>query len=178
MGKSGFTIIEVFQGHYDSNENWLTASGGIGATANVTESGGEINSVTPNALGSGFTSPPTVTISGGGGVGAIVKGVITNGQVTSYVIVDGGVGFTSPTATVTGGAFSLPADYPDNIMAFLHLDFNLIIDTVVKIIKNGEAYSINNDETIVGVAFRSFPIIAGDTFQIRDNPNTLNLLSN
>jgi len=81
----------------------------------------------------------------------VVKGVITNGQVTSYVIVDGGVGYTSPTAVVTGGAFSLPIDYPDNIMTFLHLDFNLTDLTVVTIIKNGISYPINNDQDIVGV---------------------------
>jgi len=170
MGKSGFTIIESFEGVIEATFDWLTDGGGTGATAIVTESGGVITDVQPNALGSGFTFPPTIVLSEAGvnGKGAIIKGVITNGQVTSYVIVSGGLSFTGPvTAAVTGGGFALPDNFPDELLTFLHLDFNLIIDGTVSIFKNGIPYPINNDQDIIGVAFRSLPIRKGDVFQIR-----------
>lgn len=63
--------------------------------------------------------------------------------------------------------FSLPDDYPDQLMTFLHLNFNLSEPTIVSIIKNGTSYPLNNNETIVGVAFRSLPIEKGDVYNIQ-----------
>jgi len=55
--------------------------------------------------GSGYTSPPTITISGGGGTGAKATSAYnTNGQLAAIFITDMGSGYTSaPTVTVTGG---------------------------------------------------------------------------
>jgi hypothetical protein len=54
--------------------------------------------------GTGYTSVPTVTITGGGGSGAMARAVLTAGVVTSIVITRKGEGYTSsPTVTITGG---------------------------------------------------------------------------
>ncbi len=54
-------------------------------------------------LGSGYTSAPSCTLSGGGGSGATCE-AITTGVVTSVGLVNGGAGYTSqPTCTLTGG---------------------------------------------------------------------------
>lgn len=61
-------------------------------------------SVTPLALGTGYTSAPTVALSGGGGTGAVVVANVVGGEVTSYTVTVAGSGYTSaPTVTVTGG---------------------------------------------------------------------------
>jgi len=57
--------------------------------------------------GSGYTSVPTVTITGGGGSGAAVTAVLTSQKVTSFNITAAGSGYTtSPTITITGGGGS------------------------------------------------------------------------
>ena len=68
--------------------------------------------------------------------------------------------------------FQLPDDYPDGIMTFLQLDFELDTDdTIVTVIKNGIDYVINNGTKIFGVGFRSFAITKNDTFQFKCNQN-------
>jgi hypothetical protein len=44
--------------------------------------------------GSGYTTTPSVTISGGGGVGATARAYINNGSVTSIALVNEGSGYT------------------------------------------------------------------------------------
>lgn len=54
--------------------------------------------------GAGFTSLPTITISGGGGSGASYTPVVLDGQIIDVDFVSRGTGYTSvPTVTVTGG---------------------------------------------------------------------------
>lgn len=54
--------------------------------------------------GSGYTSAPTVTISGGGGTGATAVAHIAGGAVASIVITNPGSGFTSvPSISFSGG---------------------------------------------------------------------------
>lgn len=54
--------------------------------------------------GSGYTSAPTVTFSGGGGTGAAGTAIVTNGRITGINITNGGTGYTSaPTIAFTGG---------------------------------------------------------------------------
>ena len=62
-----------------------------------------INQVTVTNAGSGYTSAPTVTFSGGGGTGAAATCTInSSGQVDSYTITDNGYNYTSaPTITVS-----------------------------------------------------------------------------
>lgn len=54
--------------------------------------------------GSGYTSAPSVSFSGGAGTGAAGTAVIANGRVTGITITAGGSGYTSaPTIAFTGG---------------------------------------------------------------------------
>ncbi len=63
-----------------------------------------VSSVTVNNQGSGYTSAPTVTISGGGGTGATATARLTGDKVTAITVTAPGSGFTTqPTLTITGG---------------------------------------------------------------------------
>lgn len=63
-----------------------------------------IASVAVTNGGSGYTSAPTVLISGGGGSGATAKAYVAGGEVVSVVITNPGTGFTSaPTISFSGG---------------------------------------------------------------------------
>lgn len=77
-------------------------SGVIAGGASV--SGGQVTSVTVSSVGSGYTSPPTVSFSGGGGTGATATAVLTGDKVTGVTITNGGTGYTSaPTVSFSGG---------------------------------------------------------------------------
>lgn len=67
----------------------------------------EVGAITVTAGGTGYSSVPTVTISGGGGSGATATAVVTAQVVTAITINDRGSGYTSaPTVTITGGGGS------------------------------------------------------------------------
>lgn len=54
--------------------------------------------------GTGYTSPPSVSVVGGGGTGAAAQAHISGSRVESIVITNAGSGFTSsPTISLTGG---------------------------------------------------------------------------
>ena len=54
--------------------------------------------------GTGYTSTPTLTISGGGGTGATAACTIVAGVITNIYVTAGGSGYTgNPTLTITGG---------------------------------------------------------------------------
>ncbi|MHB1003485.1 MAG: hypothetical protein ACYC1B_06625 [Thermoleophilia bacterium] len=64
-------------------------------------------SATVTDPGSGYTSAPTVEITGGGGSGATATATVGGGLVTGITIVTPGTGFDSaPTVTITGGGGS------------------------------------------------------------------------
>jgi len=57
--------------------------------------------------GSGYTTAPTVTISGGGGSGATATATISAGKVSAITVTNGGSGYiTTPTVTLSGGGGS------------------------------------------------------------------------
>ncbi|OWK46556.1 Flagellar hook-length control protein FliK [Fimbriiglobus ruber] len=65
---------------------------------------GAVDSVVVTTGGTGYTSAPTVTFSGGGGTGATATATVSNGQVTAVTITNSGIGYTStPTIAFTGG---------------------------------------------------------------------------
>ena len=68
---------------------------------------GQVISIALSTGGSGYTSPPAVTISGGGGTGAVAVAHMAGTQVESIAISNAGTGYTSsPTISVAG---SVPA---------------------------------------------------------------------
>jgi len=57
--------------------------------------------------GTGYSTIPTVEITGGGGSGAVATAVLTSTTVTGITITNGGAGYTtSPTIAITGGSGS------------------------------------------------------------------------
>jgi len=68
---------------------------------------GQVTKYTVTTPGSGYTTIPSVTITGGNGSGAQANAVITNGQVTAVNVVSAGSGYTTtPTVTISGGGGS------------------------------------------------------------------------
>jgi len=77
------------------------------ATATAT---GVVDGISLNTLGAGYTSTPTVSITGGGGSGASAYATVTDGVVTGITLTSGGSGYTSaPTVTITGGGATTDA---------------------------------------------------------------------
>ena len=71
------------------------------------KAGGVAPAPSITAGGSGYTSAPTVSFSGGGGSGAAGTAVVTNGVVTSIQITNPGTGYTgAPTISISGGGGS------------------------------------------------------------------------
>ena len=65
--------------------------------------GGALTSVAVTSGGSGYSSAPAVTISGGGGSGATVTAVMSGSSVFGLTITNPGSGYTSnPTLTIAG----------------------------------------------------------------------------
>jgi uncharacterized repeat protein (TIGR01451 family) len=64
--------------------------------------------------GSGYTTAPTISFSGGGGSGAAAKAVLTAGVVTNIVITNPGFGYTSAPAVIfSSGAAAATATVSD-----------------------------------------------------------------
>ncbi|MBV9957862.1 MAG: hypothetical protein JO360_05540, partial [Acidobacteria bacterium] len=64
---------------------------------------GQVTSLRVTSAGSGYTSAPTVEISGGGGTGATATAQVQNGAI-ALTLTGGGTGYTSdPTVTISGG---------------------------------------------------------------------------
>lgn len=66
-----------------------------------------IQGIARTAVGSGYTSVPTVTIDGGGGAGATATATVASGAVSGLHLTNPGSGYISlPTVTITGGGGS------------------------------------------------------------------------
>ena len=93
--------IDAGPGDPSYNPNLVTA------TAKATVSGGVVNNITVTGSGAGYTSAPTVTLSGGGSgtkfVPATAIAVLnSNGLVTAIQITNPGSGYTTaPTVTIS-----------------------------------------------------------------------------
>ena len=82
----------------------VTPPTAAGAAATATVSGGEVTAITITSGGTGYTSAPTISITGGGGTGATATATVSGGEVTAIIITSGGTGYTSaPTISITGG---------------------------------------------------------------------------
>lgn len=63
-----------------------------------------VGALTLGSGGTGYTSVPTVAITGGGGTGATATAVLSGTSVASLIITNSGTGYTSvPTVAITGG---------------------------------------------------------------------------
>lgn len=65
---------------------------------------GRVTSANVTNGGSGYTTPPTVSFTGGGGTGVAGKPILNGGVVVGVLITNNGSGYTSaPTMSFTGG---------------------------------------------------------------------------
>jgi hypothetical protein len=78
--------------------------------------------------GENFTTPPTVSFSGGGGTGAAATAFIVDGEVSKIIITNPGSGYTSaPSVTLTGGdgtGASAQSTIGPRTFVFLTTDYN------------------------------------------------------
>jgi hypothetical protein len=99
------TSIEVVHGGNYLPTVSFSGGGGSGATATVTgfSADGKVTAVTVGAGGTGYTSAPTVTITGrNGGSGATATATVSGGAVTGITVVN--QGNYLPTLSITGGS--------------------------------------------------------------------------
>ena len=83
---------------FDVVKDWSAA---LGSPVNL------LSGIAVTNPGSGYTSAPTVEISGGGGALALAVAVLAGDKVAQILLISPGVGFTSlPTVTLTGGGGS------------------------------------------------------------------------
>jgi hypothetical protein len=89
----------------DSIESLAWAVGWSDGTAAPTvEVVGGIAGITAMAAGTGYTTPPTVALTGGGGTGATAVATVSGGRVTGFTVTNPGSGYTSaPVVALTGG---------------------------------------------------------------------------
>ncbi|CUW48292.1 DUF3383 domain-containing protein [Novacetimonas hansenii] len=83
------------------------AQGPVTATATATLSAGAVQAIAVGNGGSGYTTAPSVTVSGGGGSGATATATVAGGVVVAITVGAGGSGYSSvPTVTLSAPAGS------------------------------------------------------------------------
>jgi hypothetical protein len=66
-----------------------------------------VTGITLTNQGTGYTSAPSVTITGGGGTGAAGSAMVSGGKVSGFTLTNPGTGYTSvPSVSITGGGGS------------------------------------------------------------------------
>ena len=94
---SGYGLTDTFNVHRRPN---VTISNGSGAEIDVVVLNGEINQALIKTGGSGYATPPTLTVNGSGKYAKLVP-TVTNGVITSVSIVDKGAGYLQRDTTIT-----------------------------------------------------------------------------
>ncbi|MBI5770412.1 MAG: immunoglobulin domain-containing protein [Verrucomicrobia bacterium] len=127
----------------------LTSAGALDTTFNATP-------------GTGYTTAPTVTISGGSGTGATATATVTSGAITAITITAGGSGYTTlPTVAFSGGggtgAVATATISTGGAVTAINLIGSGPSSTV-----NSLAYDSANTRWIVGGQFTSYN--GGSTF--------------
>ena len=96
--------INVIAGGAGYTAPTIDIVGGNATTIATATAVGMVDRIALNTLGTGYTSNPTVDITGGGGTGAAAYATVTSGNVTGIMLTRGGFGYTSaPTVAITGG---------------------------------------------------------------------------
>ena len=172
---SGFTSVPIIgvssspTGQIGDN---ATAVGFLTTRGRVTS----IEKILMTNAGAGYTTPPSITITGGGGVGAAATASIeTSGQgVIRFSIQDGGVGYgTAPTVTIAGPPASGIAHTAVGI-ASIGLDGSSRVVKSIYVKDPGRGYSnsptvtIADPETLAGLGTYLFnEIVMGSRSMIQ-----------
>ena len=85
------------------------------ATASAVVSGGVVSSITVTNAGSGYVSPPNVTI-GGYGAGATATAQLVNGAVSAVTVTNGGTGYVTDPTTNTAAFVSINTGFITDIV--------------------------------------------------------------
>jgi hypothetical protein len=169
----------TYQGHIIDNGTNFSGAGGFKfalvtstnsssqATATAHLTGTFVTSVTVVLGGSGYTTAPAVTISGGGGSGATATATISGGAVTSITVNTAGSGYTS-TPTVTIAA-------PPNNITFVTYWSNDGTSTagsqptaaVTVAVSNGLFTVVLGDTTVSNMTTIDSSLFAGTNLQLR-----------
>jgi hypothetical protein len=101
--------VKLFRGSINnrltSSEFNIIDATGITRTVSIEEipdSATGISSIKMVSGGSGYLSPPTVTITGDG-FGATARAIVENGSVTSVIVTNQGINYTKAVVTFSGG---------------------------------------------------------------------------
>lgn len=105
--------VDAGTGNYEGIYAFLGAESILGFAPRIlcapgfthTRNSGGVTGVAVTSGGSGYTSAPTVSFTGGSGTGAAATATVVAGVVTAITVTDPGTGYTSaPTVAFTGGA--------------------------------------------------------------------------
>lgn len=94
------------------------------ATAVPTVVNGFVVAITVTDGGTGYTTPPTVTIAGGGGTGASATATVLNGAVDRVIVGNAGVGYTGNPAVTIAGPPSPKPPFSDGLVAYYPFNGN------------------------------------------------------
>lgn len=120
MNSSHIRLHELSEDDTIASLKW--AVGWSDGTAAPTINDSPVLSVAVTNGGSGYTTAPTVSFTGGGGTGATATAAISGGKVVSVTVTNGGTDYaTAPTVTFTGGggtgaAATATLDTPDFVL--------------------------------------------------------------
>ena len=100
------TITGTMTGYTTGQSLIFTGGGGSGAVGTIIATSGAITGISLTNAGTGYSSPPTVSISGGGS-GAVLTFTLQPGGVGSLTIASGGSNYPfAPPLTFSGGGGS------------------------------------------------------------------------
>ena len=136
------------------------------------------------AGGSGYSSAPTVGISGGGGAGATATATILNGAAVDLTLTAAGSGYTAPPAvTFTGGGGSgaravavLLAPYatPDQFRAYLpEVDETVASDALCYDVLDRATAICNDSKVGLGFAFAGYAAASARTIYADGGPDLI-----
>jgi hypothetical protein len=124
FGHDGLSNTDAIAHWKSTDYDQPSAPSGAAVVTAVLATAG-VSTVTVNNGGTGYTSAPTVTFSGGGGTGATATAAFSGGHVTSITVTASGSGYaTSPTVVISGGGgtgATATANLPGRAVASLNL---------------------------------------------------------
>jgi len=108
---SPFNAASQAYGEYSYKIPVKASGSGLDSSTDIFEYDvSRISSIAVTNGGSGYSTVPTVSITGGGGYGATAQATISTGAVTAITVLNPGRGYSSaPTVTITGGGGSSAA---------------------------------------------------------------------
>jgi len=107
-------------GAWSNAASWYTVRGYNGNVVTPVLSSNTVSSITLNNVLTGYSTAPTVTITGGGGTGATATATInSNGTITEITVTNPGSGYTTaPSVLITGGGLTRTSPNAGDTLVF------------------------------------------------------------